>query len=70
VLEWIKKLHSFAVTLVKNYKGRRKHQVKKCILRHVSRSFILAAAKSSAHRCYERPAPFVGASRSLVPLSP
>ena len=35
VLEWINKLNNVAVTLVKNHKVRRKHQVKNYILRHI-----------------------------------
>lgn len=57
VLERIKKLNSFFVTLVTIYNGRRKHQVKSCILHHVPKSFILAVAHS-AHRCNEGLAPF------------
>lgn len=59
VLEWIKKLTTFFVTLVTIYNGRRKHQVKNCILHHILKSFILAVARSSAHRCSEGLAPFV-----------
>lgn len=57
-LEWIKKLNSVAVTLMKKYKGRRKHQVKNCILHHVPKYFILAATRSSALSCKEGLAPF------------
>lgn len=58
VLELIKKLNIIAVTLVKNYKGRRKHQLKYCIVHHIPKSFILAEACSSAHCCNEGLAPF------------
>lgn len=55
---WIKKLNSIAVTLVKNYKGRSKHQLKYCIVHHIPKGFILAEASSSAHCCNEGLAQF------------